>query len=535
MGSAETLDRFEAGERIGEYELVMRLASGGMAELFIARRAGLEGFEKFVVLKRILPHLSGSADFVEMFLHEARIAATLEHPNIVPVFDFGRAGDDYFFVMPYVHGRDLLQILRQTYNKGLRFPTALAVRVAIAMAAGLHYAHEQAGFDGRPLGIVHRDVSPANVLVTYDGHVKVVDFGIAKAAAQTNVTQAGVRKGKAAYMSPEQCRGDALDRRADVWAIGVVLWEMTLMRRLFRGDNDLAMMNRIVNEPIEPPHAVEPQYPPALETIVMRCLQKRAEDRYPTAQALQQDLEAFARNMSLDIAAAPLGSFIVDLFGSPQVPWAGAIAAAPVASPTSVTHATTSLTAAPFGAGLASDQITDGEGALPPRPGRALGWIGAGALAGLLPVLVTAWATGRLQPAPADDPASAPAPADMPPAARASADPEELAALLNLVNQPDPKLALPYPRRHAMLQQLAAVPKLAGRVDTRLNVALDLRQAGQSADPCATYSAALSEVARMRDASLVDVVREAEIPERGEGCGALPGRRAAVLAGLVAP
>lgn len=514
---------FEPGERVGEYELVTRLAAGGMAELFVARRAGLQGFEKFVVLKRILPHLAGSHDFVEMFLHEARVAATLEHPNVVPVFDFGRAGDDYFFVMPYVHGRDLLKVLRESYDRGLRFPLALAVRVTIAMAAGLHYAHEHVGFDGRPLGIVHRDVSPANVLVTYDGHVKVVDFGIAKAAAQTNVTRVGVRKGKAAYMSPEQCRGDSLDRRADIWAIGVVLFEMTMMRRLFRGENDLALMNRIIHEPIDPPTVLEPAFPPRLAEIIMRCLQKRPQDRYPTAQALQQDLEAFAREAGLDTSSAPLARFLGELFGAPSYPWASLPAGGSVAAPA---VSRTSLTSAPFQSGSPteaplSDQLTDGELAAPPRARRTLGWITAGALAGGLVVLGT-WTTLRATAADSSTvAAAAPAP-----------DPEGLRPLLVLVNQPDPALALPYARRHAALASLRASPELAERVDARVNLALDLRQAADSPDPCSTYASALSEIARRRDPSLADTVREASVPSSGTGCEALAGRRDAVLASL---
>jgi serine/threonine protein kinase len=517
-------DRFEPGERVGEYELVTRLAAGGMAELFVARRAGLQGFEKFVVLKRILPNLAGSHDFVEMFLHEARVAATLEHPNVVPVFDFGRAGDDYFFVMPYVHGRDLLQVLRESHARGIRFPLAHAVRIAMAIAAGLHYAHEHVGFDGRPLGIVHRDVSPANVLVTYDGHVKVVDFGIAKAAAQTNVTQVGVRKGKAAYMSPEQCRGDSLDRRADIWAIGVVLFEMAMMRRLFRGDNDLALMNRIVHEEVEPPSSIEPGFPFRLEAIIMRCLAKRASDRYPTAQALQQDLEAFARESGLDTSAAPLARFLGELFGAPSYPWAsmpaGAWSSAPAAPRTSATS-TPFHAGPPTEHGPPSGEVTDGDASAPSHPARAIGWIAAGTLTGLLAVAGTWMALPRDAPEASTTRAEA-----------ATPDPEELRPLLVLVNQPDPALALPYPRRHAALESLRSVPELAERIDARVNLALDLRQSAQSPDPCTTYAAALSEIARRRDAALAETVRDAEVPSAGTGCETLASRRDAVLASL---
>ncbi len=514
---SEGSGKFVPGQRVGDYELVTRLAAGGMAELFVARRGGLQGFEKFVVLKRILPQLAGNADFVEMFLQEARIAATLEHPNIVQVFDFGQAGHDYFFVMPYVHGRDLLAVLRASHQLDRRLPLGVVIRIATSIAAGLHYAHEHRGFDGQPLDIVHRDISPANVLVTFDGHIKVVDFGIAKAAARTNVTRVGVRKGKAAYMSPEQCRGERLDRRCDIWAIGVVLWEMTMMRRLFRGGNDLALMNRITTMPVEPPSATDPDYPPQLEAIVMRCLQRDREARYDTALQLQRELETFARTESLDTSADAFRRYLTEVLGEPTYPWNTAAAAAAMAS--SGGHPA-DVSAAAFGTPptdlvSGSDVVTHTEARAPSNGGRTAGWLAAGFLLGGLAVAATWLAT-----APDETAQTVAAPA------------LDHARLLPLVNQTDPALALPYAERHALLDTLAADPDLAPRVDTRLNLGLDLLQAEQAEAPCLAYARALDEIARIHARGLRPTVRDAAIPTRGRGCTTLTAQRDAVLARL---
>ena len=311
------------GQRVGKYQVLKRLATGGMAELFLARSTGIEGFQKVVALKRILPQLADNEDFVEMFLHEARLAASLEHPNIVHVSDFGKAGNDYFFVMAYVHGRDLLAILRNAVKKRKRPSIENAITIALGTCEGLHYAHEHVGFDGKPLGIVHRDVSPTNVLVSYDGHVKLVDFGIAKAAAQNSTTRAGVRKGKAAYMSPEQCRGAKVDRRSDIWSMGVVLFEMTTMVRLYKAESELAIMHKIVNDSVPSLREVDPKFPLALEQIILKCLRHDPAERYQTARDLQRALQRFAAEHDMSPAASGLSDYMKRLFGEPEVPWAG--------------------------------------------------------------------------------------------------------------------------------------------------------------------------------------------------------------------
>jgi len=312
----------QAVDQVGRYQLIHRLAAGGMAELYLAKTSGIEGFEKIVVLKRILGHLRDNAAFVSMFLDEARIAANLEHPNIVNVYDIGRAGDDYFFTMAYLHGEDLSAILRESARLGRGVPLAQALYIIQGVCAGLHYAHEQVGLDGRPLEIVHRDVSTTNVMVTYDGGVKLLDFGIAKAASQSQLTQAGVRKGKASYMSPEQCRAEPLDRRSDVYSIGIMLWELTTMRGLYRADNEMAVMNMVANQDAPTPSSYIPSYPEALEQIVMRALARDRDQRYPTARALQEDLEVFVRDNRLGCSAGTLARMLKELFGDKPLPWA---------------------------------------------------------------------------------------------------------------------------------------------------------------------------------------------------------------------
>lgn len=305
------------------YELLGRLAVGGMAELYLARAVGSDADGRVVVLKRILPHLSEDPEFVRMFRDEAYLAATLDHPNIVRVFDIGRHNDDYFFTMEYVHGENLRGLLRAAQKReGTEIPLQHLLTVMIGITSGLHYAHERVDGNGRPLQIVHRDVSPTNVLVSYDGSVKIVDFGIAKAAAGTHVTQAGMLKGKAAYMSPEQCRADKVDRRSDVFAIGILLYEMSTLTRLFKGDNELAILHQVLLGSIDPPTKRTHRYPPELERIVLRALQNKPEDRYQTALELREDLENFARSANITPSTTELGQYMLSLFGYRPLPWA---------------------------------------------------------------------------------------------------------------------------------------------------------------------------------------------------------------------
>ncbi|MBX7077641.1 MAG: protein kinase [Nannocystaceae bacterium] len=306
------------GSQVGRYVLGRRLAKGGMAELYLAKAVGIAGFEKPCVLKLVLPHLTDDAVFIEMFLGEARLAATLDHPNIVHVTDIGEIEGEYFFVMEYVHGRDVRALLRAC-NPGT-LPLQAALTIAHEVCEGLHYVHERRDSSGRFLGLVHRDVSPSNVMVSFDGTVKVVDFGIAKATEMRHATRTGVLKGKVHYMAPEQCEGLALDRRTDVFALGILLYEMTTGRPLFTGTNDYYVMSRIVRGVFARPREVDPAYPPELERIVLRALAREPGERYVSAQALQVDLEAYARGAGLTLSSRLLSETMHDVFGEASLP-----------------------------------------------------------------------------------------------------------------------------------------------------------------------------------------------------------------------
>jgi hypothetical protein len=314
-------------ERLGRYELLKKIAQGGMAEIFLARSSSIGGIEKVVVVKRMLPQFAGDDEFIQMFLDEARVAASLNHPNVVQMYDAGDDAGRYYMAMEYLHGEDVRSILRALRGGGRKLPIEHAVNVAIGSAAGLHHAHAAVGMDGKPLQIVHRDVSPHNVFLTFDGAVKVVDFGIAKARNRKSETRAGTLKGKVPYMSPEQLRGDVgIDRRSDVFAVGVMLYEITLGVRphVTSGQGEFALMMSIARGDIRPPTSVDPDFPKPLEKILLKALAREPAHRYQTARELQEDLEAFARDARLDVSATGLASFMHDTFGERVEAWRNA-------------------------------------------------------------------------------------------------------------------------------------------------------------------------------------------------------------------
>lgn len=318
IGDAEVLC---PGTRLGRYELLTRLAVGGMAELYLARATGIEGFEKLVALKRILPQHASDPSFVSMFLDEARLAASLQHGNIAQVYDIGQTEHALFFTMEFVHGRDVRTLLHTACKRGRKVPMEHAVHIAAGAAAGLHAAHEKTDYAGASLGIVHRDVSPANVLVSFDGCVKLIDFGVAKASRRNTETRAGTLKGKVAYMSPEQCLGEEIDRRSDVFSLGIVIYELTTRKRLFAGENDFTIMRRIVEEDAPPPSSKVRGYPEELEAIVMRALARDREQRYETAQQVQLDLERFARRHNLVMSNVQLAKYMRRTFSDELEDW----------------------------------------------------------------------------------------------------------------------------------------------------------------------------------------------------------------------
>jgi serine/threonine-protein kinase len=323
------------GARLGRYQILSRLRKGGMAELYLARHVGDRGYEKIVAVKRVLPHLAEDATFVQMFLNEARIAAGLTHGNIAQVIDFGSEGDEHYLVLEYVHGTSVLDLLRAVSKSPAQgeagVPIAAALTIIREVAAALHYAHEKRGSDGKPLGLVHRDVSPSNILVSYDGEVKLVDFGIAKATAHTRVTKSGTIKGKLAYMAPEQVRSESLDRRADVFSLAVVLYELCTGRRCFVAPGEFALINRVAAGRYEKPRAIIADFPEALEAIIVRGLAVEADERFESARALQLAIESFAESAGHRLSKLALSDTMHAIFGEVAFPATDVIALPPVA------------------------------------------------------------------------------------------------------------------------------------------------------------------------------------------------------------
>ncbi len=292
-----------------------------MAQIYLARQSGLGSFERHVVLKTILRERASDQRFVTMFLDEAKLAATLNHQNVAQVYEVDQADGAYFMAMEYVHGENARALLETTLRRGWTIPLELAVMIISGAAAGLHHAHERRGKNGAPLNIVHRDVSPANIMVGYDGSVKVLDFGIAKAEERATKTVGGTIKGKYGYMSPEQCKGKQVDRRSDIFALGIVLYELTTLRRAFKGNDDFETMKRIVAGDVVLPSIAVPGYPRELEAIVLTAMANDAAARFQTGQELIEALDAFVVRAKLTGSNTAMGRFMTQLFGSKKEPW----------------------------------------------------------------------------------------------------------------------------------------------------------------------------------------------------------------------
>jgi serine/threonine protein kinase len=300
-----------AGDRLGRYTLVKRIASGGMAEIFVASTdAGSDGVDQLVAIKRILPEHARNREFLTMFMNEARVAATLRHPNVVRAYDFGSENGTYYLAMEYLRGLDMRRIVQTLALAGKKLPLEIALASAIGIAAGLHYVHEKRDQAGQPLGLVHRDISPQNVFLTIGGGVKLVDFGVVKAVHRASNTLSGIIKGKVPYMSPEQVRSKGLDRRSDVFSLSIVLWELTVGRRLFEGVSEAMVMNAIEELNAPAPSQMTPRYPPDLERIVMKGLSRERNHRYQTAEEMRLELAEFARERRLDVTAEKVSSFV---------------------------------------------------------------------------------------------------------------------------------------------------------------------------------------------------------------------------------
>jgi eukaryotic-like serine/threonine-protein kinase len=284
--------------RIGQYAVHMAIASGGMASVHFGRFTGAAGFARTVAIKRMHPHLCNDPEFVAMFVDEARLAARIRHPNVVPTLDVLATAGELLIVMDYVHGEPLVQLARCVHDRKERIGPAIASAVLVDLLAGLHAAHEATDERGESLGIIHRDVSPENILVGLDGSARVLDFGVAKAIGRLQVTREGQLKGKIAYMAPEQVRGGAIDRRTDVYAASVVLWQLLTGRRLFEGSRDGELVEKILYGTIDAPSTVAPHVPEALNGIVLRGLARDPAERFPTARDMARALREAVRPAS---------------------------------------------------------------------------------------------------------------------------------------------------------------------------------------------------------------------------------------------
>ncbi|MCA2980082.1 MAG: serine/threonine protein kinase [Myxococcaceae bacterium] len=301
------------GIRFGRYELLRKIAAGGMGQVLLARK-GAEGFEKLVVIKRILPHLVEDEEFFTMFVDEAKITMRLDHPNIARINEFGVEGGVHFIEMEYVAGEDVRRLDKRARVTGKALPLGVVLRIIADAAAGLDFAHKAKDAKGEPLNLVHRDVSPQNVLVGFDGAVKLIDFGVAKAAGRAQHTATGILKGKFPYMSPEQADGYDLDARSDVFALGIVLWELLTGKRLFKGENDLMTQRLVKACQVPPPSQVDPSVPAALDEVVLRALAKAPGDRYADAGAFRMALEDFALAEKIPASNAHLVAFMQALY-----------------------------------------------------------------------------------------------------------------------------------------------------------------------------------------------------------------------------
>src|SRR5882724_6943562 len=292
------------------------IASGGMATVYLARLTGMGGFQRFVAMKRLHPHLAGEKEFVEMFLDEARIAARIHHPNVVPILEVGASQVGFYLVMEYIEGDTLARLLARASQRGQRLPIPIAMRIALDMLSGLHAAHELRDDSSSPINLVHRDVSPQNVLVGVDGIARITDFGVARAASRLTATRVGQLKGKIAYMAPEQAAGsEDLDRRADVFSSGIVIWEALAQKRLFKAENEAATLSRVIAEPVPLLFQIAPQVSKEVSGVVMRSLDRDPNKRFPSCAAFADALEAAAALKDKVATPRELAAYVNEVMG----------------------------------------------------------------------------------------------------------------------------------------------------------------------------------------------------------------------------
>lgn len=414
--------------RLGRYEILKTIASGGMATVVLGRVVGAGGFERLVAIKSMHPHIAAEPDFVAMFLDEARLAARVRHPNVVPTIDVQE--DPLFLVMEFVEGPSLHQILRGMKKAEKRVPLPILLRVFLDVLAGLHAAHELTDVDGTALQLVHRDVSPQNMLVGVDGISRITDFGVARAESRLSSTRGGQVKGKIGYMAPEQVRSGPIDRRCDVYAAAVVLWELLTNRPLFRADNEGALVAQVAMGATTSPREVEPSVPPSIDAVCMHALRAAPEERFPTAGDFADAIEAAAAEANVAIATPrAVAAFVKELaaHNSPQsmAPPPAVLASGDVAVPASRASAS--------GAAILSGPIPDAGGAPTARwkvPALAVG-------AGVAVAVALFVAFGRSGPSPASSASSVAAVTAAPPTASLG-DPPPVASPRSSASAPTP-------------------------------------------------------------------------------------------------
>jgi serine/threonine protein kinase len=437
----------------GNYVLVRKLAEGGMAEIFLAKLLGADGFERNVVIKRMLSNLSSIPDFVEMFRDEARLAAKLSHPNIIQIHELGFIDECYYICMEYLAGEDFSSTLRQAGRKRQYTPLPIVLRVLADAARGLHYAHDFCNEEGKPLNIVHRDISPSNLYVTYQGQVKVLDFGIAKAESRLVQTRTGVVKGKYIYMAPEQARGAEVDRRADVFSLGVSLYESSTNVRPFARENDLAVLNALLQGDFARPTTLRRDLPPELEAVILKAMALQPGDRYATAGEFADAVERCTAGKIAPATNKELADYLRLQFGDERVsgktriPTLASLSTsaqtAPSSPPKSVVFASSGMLPAAQAPLVSGPPQPAAQGAAPPARASRTGLI-VGVAAALLLVVggggFVAWKVMQPPPAPvpAEPPVAVTTPPEPPPVAPTPAEVAPTPPVVAAVTPPEP-------------------------------------------------------------------------------------------------
>jgi tRNA A-37 threonylcarbamoyl transferase component Bud32 len=430
--------------QLGRYRVLRRLAQGGMAEIFLAEATDLPEVRRVAVLKRLLPEYARDEPMRALFLNEARVMASLNHPNVVQVLEVFRTDEELFIAMEHIEGEALATLVGAAQAAGHRLPLEESLQVIAGVLAGLDYVHERKGPDGRPMQLIHRDVTARNVLISYEGAVKLIDFGIARRANAIGVTTAGVVRGTIPYMSPEQARGQLLDRRSDLFSVGILLYELTVGRRLYDGDDNFEVLKRIIEAPVPSPAAASPGYPPLLDEVVGRALQKKPIDRFQSAAEMLSAIENVAAALGLPLSATPLKATMQSLFSKHIEAWRSVRQDAGEGQARALATLTASGGLAYTSAGI--DAASTGVHA--PRARRGIGMAVVGAMAigagGLYAVTWLAPGKGR-EVAAVEDAARAPEAARPLDAASPVTSPPDLAIAYETVT---PKPPHPRPRQH---------------------------------------------------------------------------------------